>query len=36
MHDSRTLLHTSDIKPQMGNILNIYNDVDTHIQQAEW
>jgi len=35
MHDSRTLLHTSDIKPHMGMILTIYNDSDTNIYQAE-
>jgi hypothetical protein len=29
MHDSRTLLHTSDIKPQMGMILTTY-DLDTY------
>ena len=34
MHDSRTLLHTSDIKPHMG-ILTIYNNLDTNIYQAE-
>jgi len=31
MYDSRTLLHTSDIKPHMGMILTIYNDLATHI-----
>jgi len=31
MHDSRTLLQTSDIKPHMVMILTIYNDLDTHI-----
>ena len=35
MHDSRTLLHTSDIKPHMGMILTIYNYLDTYIYQAE-
>ena len=35
MYDSRTLLHTSDIKPQMGKIFNIYIDLDTYIYQAE-
>ena len=35
MHDSRTLLHTLDIKPHMGMILNIYSDSDTYIYQAE-
>ena len=35
MHDSRTLLHTSDIKPHLGMILTIYNNLDTNIYQAE-
>jgi hypothetical protein len=35
MQFTRTLLHTSDIKPQMGMILTIYNYSDTKIYQAE-
>jgi len=35
MHDSRTLLHTSDIKQKMGKIFTIYIDLDTYIYQAE-
>ena len=32
MHDSRTLLHTSDIKPHLGMILTIYNYLDTKLK----
>jgi len=35
MHDSRTLLHTSDIKLHMSMTLTIYSHLDTNIYQAD-